>query len=590
MRYRIDLGGVAQRQLRLTLEVQTATLELTDGHAEFFVPVWTPGSYLVREYAQHVSAVSATGDGGLPLPVTKRAKNRWAVEVGTSESLRVCWSVYAHELTVRTSYVTDELAFWNGACVALWPVGGQDRPVGVEVLLPGRWELFAGSLELQRREASEPGDVKIVRFDCRDLDEFVDTPCLAGPISSWQFDVGGREHRFVPVGLAGIEPPPSFGGDVQRIVETAAAVFGGDLPFERYTFLALFGVSGRGGLEHADSSVLLAPRTTFRPRTAYEDFLALVAHEYLHAWNVKRMRPRALWSIDLERENYTGLLWVAEGFTAYYDDLIVRRAGLSTPTAYLERLATHVSAWRANPGRRAQSLAEASFDAWMLLYRPGENTRNVTQNYYTNGALAAFVFDAELRRCSGGARNLDDALRELWRRSWLAEPSRGFDLDDVIAAIDRAAGTSLEALVRGTVESAFEPDLERALGLFGLRLVFADDGPAFVGARFRVGETTIASLEADSPGWEAGLCPGDEVIAVEGLRVRHDSWQTVWDQVSRPGQVLCFTIARQGILREIGITPTARTERGTKIVSLVEPSESQLAQREAWLGSRELRG
>src|SRR5690606_15979520 len=157
------------------------------------------------------------------------------------------------------------------------------------------------------------------------------------------------------------------------------------------SFLALFGAAGRGGLEHADSSVLLAPRTTFKPRAAYEDFLALVAHEYLHAWNVKRMRPRELWKLDYEAENYTRLLSVAGGFTAYYDDLLVRRAGLSTPAAYLERLASHVTAWRGNPGRRAQSLGDASFDAWMLLYRPGENTRNVTQNLSTNGPVAARV-------------------------------------------------------------------------------------------------------------------------------------------------------------------------------------------------------
>jgi predicted metalloprotease with PDZ domain len=610
MLYRIDLEQAARRRLLVSVEFDPAAFDpaafdpaafgLADvggqgpergpggasrpadgpGTCVLAMPVWTPGSYLVREYARHVSRVHATDQSGAPLPVAKVAKNRWAIRTdGTRGAVRASWTVLAHELSVRTSYVTSDFAFWNGACALLWPVGLEARPADFEVRLPESWVLCAG-----HRPVRIEGDR--ARFRCADLDEAVDTPCLAGLLEPRSFEFQGREHRFVSVGLAGIEPPAGFDADLRKIVESTAAVVGGPVPYEGYTFLALFAAEGRGGLEHRDSSTLLAPRTTFSPRSAYEDFLALVAHEYLHVWNVKRLRPREFWSLDLERENYTRLLWVAEGFTAYFDDLLVRRAGLSKPTAYLERIASHVRALRANPGRHLQSLGDSSFDAWILLYRPDENTRNLTQNYYTNGALAALVLDSEIRRASGGARSLDHVLRRLWTSTF--EQGRGYDLDDVIRCIDEAAGAPLGALVRELAEGPFEPDLERTLGLFGLRLVDEDRDAPFLGVRFRNGDSTIAAVDDESPAFEAGLCPADELLGVRGLRVTGSNWQAVWDQVARPGAAVDLLVARQGVIRTIAVQVGARPTAGPRVASVDAPTESQLAHRESWLGARSL--
>lgn len=545
---------------------------------ELFIPAWTPGSYLIREYARHVHHVRAVRGDGTEVPVDKRAKNRWAVHA-PNEGIRVSWQVYAHELTVRTACVTDDFAFWNGANVLLWPVGLEAFPARIEVEVPSGWSFVAGSAPIELGEGT-------AAFSCADLDEAVDTPCLCGPVESFSFTFKEREHRFVHAGLAGIRPPDRFREDVERIVRTTAEVFGGELPYPRYTFLSLHNADSRGGLEHCDSTTLLAPRTTFRPRASYEDFLALIAHEYLHVWNVKRMRPRAFWNYDYEAENYTRLLWVAEGFTAYFDDLLVRRAGISSPTAYLERLESHVRGLLANPGRHVLSLADSSFDAWIRLYRPDENTRNSSQNYYTNGALAAFVVDVAIRRSSGGTRSLDDAVRLLWQRTF-AE-GRGYDLGDVLACIDEAAGKPLASFVLDLVEGPFDPDLGDALALFGLQLEDRGAPGLFLGVRFRNDTTILASVQDGTPAFRAGLCPGDEILALAGLRVESEGWQAVWDHVAAVDQPVPVLFARRGVIRTCEVTPVEQHVQGPRITSIASPTESQLAHREAWLGARRI--
>jgi predicted metalloprotease with PDZ domain len=588
MLYRIRLASAAQRRIDVELELGPEDLNSAtraeaehsdvDGEVELLIPTWTPGSYLIREFARHVHAVRARRLDGTEVPVRKRAKNRIAIVPG-ADGIIVSWQVYAHELTVRTACVTDDFAFWNGANVLLWPAGLESSPAHIEVEVPNGWSFVAGSAPVELADG-------LARFSCANLDEAVDTPCLCGPLESFSFEFQGREHRFVYAGLAGVRPPERFQEDVKEIVRTTAAVFGGDLPYPRYTFLSLHSADSRGGLEHCDSTTLLAPRTTFSPRASYEDFLALIAHEYLHVWNVKRMRPREFWDYDYEAENYTRLLWVAEGITAYFDDLLVRRAGVSSPSAYLERLESHVRGLRANPGRHVLSLADSSFDAWIRLYRADENTRNSSQNYYTNGALAAFVIDVAIRRSSGGTRSLEDALRALWKRTYAA--GRGYDLEDVLSCMDEAAGRPLAELVLGLVEGPFDPDLDGALDLFGLHLSERGGSAPFLGVRFRGNSTVLASVEDGTPAFVAGLCPGDELIALEGLRVDPDGWQAVWDHVALADRPLSVLISRRGVIRTCQVTPIERHGHGPRITSIESPTESQLAHRESWLGERRI--
>ena len=356
LKFEVDLSAVGRRQLRVRLTIQELSALPVKGsetrgrldQIEVFLPVWTPGSYLVREFSRHLRDLRASDEFGAALPFKKSSKNRWLIQRPSAGSLRLDYTVYAHELTVRTAYATPDFAFWNGACVYLWPVGCGALGAEISVSLPPEWRLFAGSTQVTRSGSEQ------ATFRVADHAEAVDTPCLAGPIATspsdspgptgplveWSTEVAGCTHRFVEAGGAGMPRPGSFRSDVEAVLRATAAVFGGELPFRRYTFLALFGERARGGLEHCDSSTLLAPRTTFAPRSAYEDYLSLIAHEYLHVWNVKRMRPREFWDYDLEVENHTRLLWVAEGFTAYLDDHLILRANVMSARRYLTRVST----------------------------------------------------------------------------------------------------------------------------------------------------------------------------------------------------------------------------------------------------------
>lgn len=590
LQFRIDLCDVGRRLIHCELRIDPALAaglraESEAGRAgepqvELFLPVWTPGSYLVREFAKHIRNLRHVEDDGAESGAIRVAKNRWLARVGSSGACHLRWSVYARDLTVRTAYATAEVAFWNGATTYLWPAGGSELPATIEVVHPPGWQLFAGSVAIET-----PTDL-CSTFELADLDEAVDTPCLAGPLAATEIDGLGRPHRFVPWGLASIVPPKSFAPDLRAVLHATAAVFGGALPFERYTFLALFADAGRGGLEHRDSSALLAPRTTFATRSAYEDFLALIAHEYLHVWNVKRMRPRDLWRYDYETENHTRLLWVAEGFTAYLDDLVCLRAGVSTARRYLGRVASHIDGMHANPGRFLTSLADASFDAWIQLYRPDESTRNVTQNYYTNGALAALMIDVAIRRASGGTRTIDDALRKLWSASW--EQGRGYEHADVVAAIDAAAGVPLGGLVDGLVTGPFDPDLDGALELFGLRCEFEDGKLPRSGLRMDQAGVRVTAVFDGGPAERAGLCPGDEIIALERLRLGEGGFERLWRAVAVGAGPVAVVFARLGVMRETVLVPEAETRAKANIVSLDEPSASQLAHRRSWLGCETL--
>ena len=466
--YRINARDPGSRRLHVTLNLDENALAewSVDGAFELFLPTWTPGSYLIREYARHTSGMFATRSNGDTWSLEHTAKNRIRIPVPESGGLSVCYTVYAHELTVRTCDATSDHVYWNGACVFWWPTACRDAHTTIETLLPIGWEVATALTQsaLPRIEDS----VAHHEHSASGLDELVDAPFLAGELETISFQVQGVQHQFVSDGLAGLEIPERFQADVVAIIEAAAAVFADGLPYPRYLFLALFADQGYGGLEHRDSTTLLSPRTTFQPGKPYGDFLGLVAHEFFHVWNVRRMRPEGLWSIDYENENYTRLLWVAEGFTAYYDDLICRRAGVFTPKEYLDRLSTNLRNLDANPGRHVQSLAESSFDAWIRLYRPDEHTKNVTQNYYGNGAVVALWLDWTIRVQTDGTRSLDDVMRGLWHRTY--KQDRGYTEADLHACIEAILPDSpaviqeLSALVHGPLDPEFDT-LASQLGL-----------------------------------------------------------------------------------------------------------------------------
>ncbi|MHC4851949.1 MAG: M61 family metallopeptidase [Planctomycetota bacterium] len=608
IRFTLDARQAARRRLLVTMDLalEAAPEPPDPGEArtvELLLPVWTPGSYLVREYARHLSRFRAVDAAtSTPLRWHKTAKNRYRIQVpsGTGQ-VRIQYTAYAHELSVRTAHLTADHAMWNGACVLLWPWDAAakkpaDRSAEVMVQLPAGWELHS---QLPARAGDNNATYDATHdsspvLTADSLDELVDSPCLAGRPVTLGFDALEKPHTLVLDGLCGVEVPENLVEDVGAIVAAAANIFDDKLPYDRYLFLCLFTDHGRGGLEHRSSSLLLAPRTTFHAPKDYENFMGLVAHEHFHVWNIKRMRPADLWHYDYENENYTRLLWVAEGFTAYYDDHLCRRAGVLTSSRYLEIVAKHIADMRRNPGRLDQPLADASFDAWIRLYRPDENTRNVTQSYYGNGALVAMLLDLKIRALTDGEQSLDDAMRALYHRTYLKD--RGYTEDDVVACLSQAAGTDLSQLVQDLVHGPLDPDFAAAFEPFGLELV---EKPAsknsnknnsrnkndscYLGVQFKSGSSSLASVVLDSPADQAGLAPDDEVLALNGLRVTPGSWTELFAAVARVDEPLTALVSRRGVVREIEVVPGAPPPGEVKIQPCEDSNARQDALRQGWL-------
>ncbi len=579
LHYTLDVRDAARRHVKVSLELDRSALTKTEqrsGSWIFFLPVWTPGSYLVREYSRHLGPVRSTAAGSdRKLSCTKIAKNRFEVEWPEDvESIRLDYTVYAHELTVRSSDLTNDHAYWNHACVLLWPVGHYRLPATIRVLKPAHWELACALTTDQQGPDS-------VVMQAADLDEAIDSPALCADFERHRIDVRGVSHEVVLDGLGPIGAAPKFLDDVRKIVEAAADVFDGALPYERYQFQCLFTDRGHGGLEHRNSTTLLASRTAMSGGKAYQDFLGLVAHELFHAWNVKRMRPAEFWTYDYESENHTPMLWLAEGFTAYYDDLLCRRIGALSRSEYLAIVATNLTNMWAGEGRHNQSLNEASFDAWIRLYRPDENTRNSTQNYYGNGAVAAMVLDLAIRDATDGERCLDHALQYLWRDTY--KQHRGYERGDVERCLAEAAGEDLTDLLGGLVDGPLDPAIDDALRPFGLELDRAVRKLPHLGVRFTADSTDIHSVVQDGPAYRGGLAPGDEILALDGLRVTSSNWSEVSKAVIRPEQELTILISSRGIVQERRVVPApARPDLTIRPVGNRGSREKRLLQ--GWLG------
>ncbi|MFK7739407.1 MAG: M61 family metallopeptidase [Planctomycetota bacterium] len=586
--YRIDVSRAAERELDVVLDV--TAIEPGTQDLELFMPTWTPGSYLLREYSRHLSTVSAVaitaeGPGGSEsdsreLACRKTSKTRFAIESGGHTALRVRYRVYAHELSVRTAHADDRHAFWTPAAVLLWPVDARNQHASIAIVHPEAWSVFC-SLEAQPVERNAAGRA-ITTLAAPNLDAALDAPVLVGAPQCSTWTQNGVPHTIVLDALDPVAVPESLTSDLVRIVDVAADVFGGALPYREYTFLALFAGEGYGGLEHCDSSVLLMPRTSLASERGYRDFLALAAHELFHAWNVKRMRPEEFWVYDYEHENYTRLLWVMEGWTAYYDDLLLVRAGLMSHDEYLGTMARNVQNMHNAPGRFERSLEQSSYDAWIRLYRPDENTRNSSQNYYGNGAVVAMCLDLSIRRSSEGAHCLDDVLRLLYTRTF--EANRGYRDDDIYEIVHELAGPTVVAELRSLVTGKLDPQLAERLVDVGVQTKQRETGKPYLGVVFEPGTTKVSSVTKNTPAYHAQLAPGDEVLAVRDARTKASNWQKVFAAVAHVDQPCKLLVDRGGIVQTLTATPIAHP--GTiKLSCNPSATPPQIAARTAWLGA-----
>lgn len=399
IRYAVRIQQPERHLARFEFEV-----ELPAGAHSLVMPVWTPGSYKVRDFPRFVRELSLRDAAGQIIQAHKTRKNAWRFELPGATTLRASYQVYGFEFSVRTNHIDDRHAFINSTNAFFYFEGQRQRPYKVRfVEMPKGWEVVCGL----------PRDSEGV-FESQDYDELADSPFLAGPLTRRSFEAAKTPHEVAVYGEIQ-RPVEEWIEPFQRIIETEVGLFG-SLPCERYVFEVNLLDDRGGGLEHKSSSVIQFNHGQLRKRKDWVRFLSLIAHEYFHLWNGKRVRPSAFEPFDYDQEVYTRSLWVVEGITSYYDELILRKASLISPREYLDLIADHIKSLGKNPGRHHDCLAEASFDAWIKLYQRDENWVNCSTSYYEKGQLVALLLDLEIRRRSQGKKSLDDVMRALWKR------------------------------------------------------------------------------------------------------------------------------------------------------------------------------
>jgi len=546
-----------------------------------FMPVWTPGSYLVREYARHVEGLVADA----PARATKIRKNAWRVEPRGAELFAVRYRVYAGELTVRTSHVDDSHAFLVGAALFLGIEGSEHLGARLEISGPPGWR---AATSLPSVPGLPGGDDGVHRFEAPSFDALVDAPIELGTHREESFEVLGKRHRYsiCPADAIGERDMRRLLDDTRTIVETEAMLFGGALPYDAYELLLHLSRRGRGGLEHRASAALIVAPGAFAARDSYLDALSLVAHEIFHAWNVKRIRPAGLTPYRYGEECYTRLLWWFEGSTSYYDWRILRLARMCTVEEYLDHLAGEIAYLDQTPGRLVHSLEDASFDAWIKLYRPDEHSANSSVSYYRKGEVVCAMLDLELRVRSGGRASLDKVLSHLWEAHGVAE--RAVPEDGMQALFERVAGVPLGDLFDAWIRSAAEVDCARTLAHVGLSVQRSTrpDGPSSaLGLRVRSekGRAVVASVTRGSAAWRAGIDAGDEIVALAGSRIEGTDLEAAL-RPRAPGEEVDVTIARDGRLATRRVTLEAATMDRVKLVADRDAPPAARQAFAAWLG------
>ncbi len=555
------------------LDIALAIAEPDPAGQALRLPAWIPGSYKIRDYARHVQEFAAETADGRPLAVSRSDKSTWQVAPHAGP-LRVRYRVYARDLSVRGAHADRTHVYFNGACVFVEAVGQGERAAAVELTAAA----LALRPEWQCATAMRAADVDargFGRYEADDYDDLLDHPVEIGVLEQIGFQAAGVPHRIALNGARHVDLE-RLAGDVGRICEEQHRLLGTPAGFDRYVFLGSVVDKGYGGLEHRYSSSLSLTRSALPvagDETHGDDYrrvLGLFSHEYFHLWNVRRMKPAAFTPLDLRAEAYTGLLWVFEGITSYYDDLTMVRSGVIDEAAYLALLGEQITRVLRVPGRRLQSLHDSSFEAWTKLYQAGDNAANSMVSYYTKGALVALALDLTLRldarRCT-----LDAVMREAWRRygdSGNGMPERGIE---TLAA--ELSGLDLTDFFERYVHGTDDPPLEELLGRVGIALHLraqtdandaggkpADDarpGP-WLGLRFSdAAPARIATVLSDGPAMAAGLAPGDELVAVDGLRADRERLGAVLRGVEA-GATLGVEFFRRDVLLHTEITPAER--------------------------------
>ena len=536
------------------------------------LPVWTPGSYLVREYAKNLQDFVAFAEDK-PLPWRKISKNHWQVDkIGVSE-LTVRYRIFANELSVRTNHLDTTHGYFNGAALFFRIPGWEKQSIRVTIV-PSR-------PEWQITTALPPVDKETNTFLAGDFDTLVDTPFEIGSHQLYKFEVLGKPHELAIWGQGNFQAQQLI-ADIQKIIEVEAQMFDG-LPYERYVFLLHLFSQAFGGLEHKDSCSLIYHRFGFRAQDKYDRFLQLVAHEFLHLWNVKRIRPKALEVFDYDQENYTPSLWFCEGTTSYYDLLIPLRAGIYDVKSYLNNLSKEITRYETTPGRKVQPLSESSFDTWIKLYRPDANSGNSQMSYYLKGEMVSLLLDLLIRSIHDNQRSLDDVMLKMWQQFGKAEI--GYTPEQLQEVIESVAGIDLTDFLKRYIDGTDDLPFNQYLEPFGLQLVAEQQEEPYLGVRINTenGREMIKFVETASPAQIGGIDAGDELLAIDGIKLGAGGLS---DRLKdyQPKDKIEVAVFHQDQLRTYSIILASPHPTRYQVKPVEHPNSTQQQNFAGWLG------
>jgi predicted metalloprotease with PDZ domain len=539
---------------------------------DFKLPAWTPGYYRIMDYSKNLLNFRAADGAGHTLQWNKTAKNTWHVDSHNTASITVSYDVYAYNPFVAESFLDDTRGYITPAGVFLHVAGRIQHPVTLRIQPYSGWRTVALGLD--------PVEGQPNTFLAPDFDLLYDCPILMGNQEVRSFEVQGVPHSLVIENVANVDHTKIV-ADLKRMVEAAVGIIG-EISYRHYTFLAMG--AGGGGIEHLTSAAMMFNGASLSDAPGYSRWLSFVAHEYFHTYNVKRIRPIALGPFDYDKENYTDMLWVSEGFTVYYEDLILVRAGLMTRDQYFDRVQKNIQHYEDSPGHLVQSAAEASFDTWLKGMNRGELFSNTTISYYDKGAALGLLLDLKIRNETGNRRSLDDVMRALYRK-YYKERKRGFTDEEFREECDSAAGTPLSEVFE-YANTVKDIDYRKYFAYGGLDIDVAPVAQpgAFLGAdtQFQDGSLVISSVEWDSPAQHGGLMAQDQILALDGTRVNAKSMDEMLKS-KKAGEKIRVLVSRRGAVREIEVVLGQKMEKSFKVKPMSSPSVVQAAILEDWL-------
>ena len=554
-------------------EVEMNISGLIKDYVDVKMPVWAPGSYLVREFAKSVEGFSATA-AGKSARFEKVRKNAWRIYSAKASTIKIKYRVYAFETSVRTAFIDESHAFLSSTGIFMYPDGLLNLPSTVIIKPYKTWSKVSTGLE--------PVVGKAFTYTAANFDILFDSPLEVGNQDVFDFTAAGVKHEVAMYG-GGNYDKEKLKVDMAKVVEQATAIYG-ENPNKHYTFIVHNFSTGGGGLEHLNSTVLGASRDAYNTEKGYKGFLELVAHEYHHLWNVKRLRPVALGPFDYDNENYTTNLWIAEGFTSYFENKFMLRAGFKTQLETAQALATNIATVSNTPGSKVQSAAEASYDAWIKNYRPNENSGNTSISYYSKGEVIGTLMDLEIANATKGAKSLDNVMHDMYQ-AYYKKLGRGYTDAEFKAMVEKVSGISFTGFWKKYVNGTDAIEYQKYFGYAGINVKDENAGANLpylgVASKKVEGKMVVSSVSRNSAAWDGGLNFNDVLLSVDGLPIDSALEKMPVIAGHKVGDVVTVLVKRDGVAKELKLTLKANPN--LKLITKLneDATEAQLRVRKA---------